>query len=333
MDIYVVDLETTGVDGLPKDFVIEIALMRINLLNQIITQVYHTLIHYDTNQWDEETKNAWIFKQGILSIDDIQNAEKDLDTAVKEVRELLSGKYVAAFNNAFDLEKFLYKEPWNITEESNKTKSAPCLMLTASDYLKPPGRKHKNIIYNLAYVIKRIINETSECIQINKILEERINKFEAHRANYDAFYSACILLELYKRKHYRIIPKVYYSHSMKIYSKKAERREIKAIKKFYPKTEIFNPAKYEKKWKGSSGKEIMKKCLDILSRSDIVIFSAREEHGEYFIGRGVYIEVNFALELKMRVFFLTDKLENNFTVTVFDESDWEMKFAKINLRT
>ena len=331
MDIYVVDLETTGLDGLPKDYVVEIALMRVNLLNQIITQVYHTIIYYDTDKWDEETKNAWIFKQGVLSIDDIQNAEKDLDTAVKEVRELLAGKYIAAFNNAFDLERFLYKEPWNITEESNRTKTAPCLMITASDYLKPPGKKHKNRTYNLAYVIKRLISETSECIQINRSLEERINKFEAHRANYDAFYSACILLELYKRKHYRIIPQIYYAHSMKIYDKKQEKREIKLIKQIYPNADLINPAKYERKWKKLSGKEIMKKCLDLLSKSDVVIFSAVKLDNGYFIGRGVFVEVKFAIELKMKVFFIIDKLEHNFTIDVFDENDWELKFAKINL--
>ena len=220
MDIYVVDIETTGLDGSPKYYVVEIALMRVNILKQIITQVYHTVIHYNTNEWDEETKNAWIFKQGVLSVDDIQNAEKDLNTAIEEVQQILRGKYITAFNNAFDLEKFLYKEPWNINEDSNKTKTAPCLMLSASEFLRPSGRKHKNRIYNLAYSTKKLVSSESDYVKINKGLEERISEFEAHRANYDAFYSACILLELYKHKHYRIIPQIYYAHSMKSYGKK-----------------------------------------------------------------------------------------------------------------
>jgi len=332
MDIYVVDIETTGLDGTPKDHVIEIAVMRVNLLNQIITQVYHTLIHYDTKKWDEETKNAWIFKQGFLSINDIQNAEKDLTTVVKEVQKLLAGKYVTAFNNAFDLERFLYKEPWDITEVTNKTKTAPCLMLSASNYLRPIGRKYKNKIYSLDHTINELINKDTESIRINKGLEERIIGFKAHRANYDAFYAACILLELYRRKHYRITPQVYYAHSMKIYGKKQEKREIKRIKQVYPKAEIINPAKFERKWKELPAKEIMKRCLDILSKSDILIFSALEENEEYYIGRGVYLEVNFALELKMKVFFLKNRLENNFTIEIFNDTDWEFKFAKIRIR-
>lgn len=331
MDIYVVDLETTGLDGLPKDHIVEIALMRVNLLKQIVTQVYHTIIHYDTTEWDEDTRNAWIFKQGGLSIDDIQNAEKDLATVIKEVQQILAGKFIAAFNNAFDLDKFLSKEPWNINEEMNKTKTAPCLMHSAAEYLRPSGRKHKNRIYNLGFSKKNLINNTTECITINKKLEERISEFEAHRANYDAFYAACILLELYRRKRYRIIPQIYYAHSMKIYRKKQEKNELKIIKKLYPKAEIINPTKYEKKWKDASGKEIMKRCLDLLSQSDIVIFSALKYYDNYFVGKGVYVEVKFALELNMKVFFLSDKLEHNFSIDVFDDTDWELRFAKITL--
>jgi DNA polymerase III epsilon subunit-like protein len=332
MDIYVVDIETTGLDGIPKDLVLEIALMRVNLLKQIITQVYHSIIHYDTNKWDEETKNAWIFKQEILSLEEIQNADKDISIVTQEVQEILVGKYIAAFNNAFDLEKFLSKEPWNINEEKNKTKTAPCLMLSASEYLRPSGRKDRHKTYSLADTIKKLVNENTNCIQINKTLEERISKLGFHKATYDAFYSACILLELHRRQHYRILPQIYYAHSMKIYRKKQERREIKTIKSVYRDAKIINPAKYERKWKRFSGQEIMKKCLDLLSKSDIIVFSALEIDGGYYIGRGVYVEVKFALELKMKVFFMTDKLEHNFTINIFDDTDWEIKFAKVNLR-
>ena len=108
---------------------------------------------------------------------------------------------------------------------------------------------------------------------------------------------------------------------------------MRFIKQIYPSVKIINPAKYEKKWKGLPGKEIMKKCLDILSKSDLVIFSAIEDKNEYYIGRGVYVEVNFALELNMKVFFLSNKLEPNFTIDIFDDTDWEYKFAKIKVRT
>ncbi len=332
MDIYVLDIETTGLDGSPKDLVVEISIMRANVLKQKITQVYQSLIHYDTESWDDNLRNSWIFTKGVLSVEEIQNAKKDLPTVIEEVRQILSGKFVAAYNNSFDLDKFLKQDPWNINEKNTKTKVTPCIMLTASEYIRPSGKKNRNRIYNLAYSKKKLLDSTSESIIINKELEEKISELEAHRASYDAFYSACILLELYKRKQYRVIPQIYYAHSMNIYGKKQEKQELKLIKNVFPKADIINPAKYEKKWKKDSGKEIMKKCLDLLSRCDIIVFSAVEHEGGYFVGRGVYIEVKFAEELGKEVYFLRDNLENIFILEMFDENDWVSKFGKVKFR-
>ena len=74
MDIYVIDIETTGLDGWQNDHVVEISIMKANLTKQKIEQVYHNLIHYDTTKWDEKTKNAWIFEKDIIKLDEIQNA-------------------------------------------------------------------------------------------------------------------------------------------------------------------------------------------------------------------------------------------------------------------
>jgi len=332
MDIYVVDIETTGLTGLPKNLVVEIAIMRANVLKQKITQVYHSIIHYDTSTWDDNLLNSWIFRKGTLSVDEIQNAEKDLTTVTEEVRQILAGKFIAAYNNAFDFDKFLRHNPWNITEESNKTKTAPCVMLSASEYLRPSGKKYKNRNYKLAHSRRRLLSKNTESISTNKELEEKIGEFEEHRANYDAFYTACILLELYKRKQYRIIPQIYYAHSMNIYRKKQEKRELKLIKKVFPEADIINPAKYEKKWKDSSGKEIMKKCLDLLSKSDIVVFSALELDNGHFVGRGVFIEVKFAEELGKEVYFLREYLDNIFLLEMYDENDWTSKFGKVKFK-
>ncbi|MCG3258226.1 MAG: hypothetical protein H7644_00615 [Candidatus Heimdallarchaeota archaeon] len=330
MDIYVLDIETTGLEGLPEDLVVEIAIMRANVIKQKITQVYHSLIHYDTSTWDNNLRNSWIFSKKFLSLEEIQNAEKDLATVVEEVQQILFGKFVTAYNNAFDFDKFLKKDPWNISKESTKTKIAPCIMLSASEYLRPFGRKKKR--YKMAHSKKELLNANTECIIINKELVEQISEFKAHRANYDAFYEACILLELYRRKQYRIIPQIYYAHSMEIYGERQEKKELKLIKKAFAKADIINPAKYEKKWKDSSGKEIMKKCLDLLSKSDIVIFSAIEHDNGHFVGRGVYIEVKFAEELGKEVYFLREHLDNIFLLEMYDENNWTAKFGKVKFK-
>ena len=141
MDIYVLDIETTGLDGSPKDLVVEISIMRANVLKQKVIQVYNSVIHYDTSKWDDNLRNSWIFRKGVLTVEEIQNAEKDLPTAIEEVKKILSGKFIAAYNNAFDFDKFLNQEPWNINLESTKTKTAPCIMITSTEYIRPSVKK------------------------------------------------------------------------------------------------------------------------------------------------------------------------------------------------
>lgn len=51
-----------------------------------------------------------------MRIEDTLNAPKDLDTVVKEVSEIVSGKEVTSYNVGFDFGKFLYQEPWNIRD-------------------------------------------------------------------------------------------------------------------------------------------------------------------------------------------------------------------------
>lgn len=329
MDIYVVDLETTGLTGSPEDLVVEIAIMRANVEKQRISQVYHTLIHYDTSSWDDRLRESWIFSEGILSVEEIQKAEKDLSTVIDEVHQILSGKFVAAYNNAFDFDKFLKQEPWNINKENTKTRVAPCIMLTASEYLRPFRRRRK--IYKLEYSIEKILDENTVSIKTNRELLAEIREFTPHRANYDAFYAACILLELYRRKQYRIISQIYYAHSMNIYGRKEEKLELKIIKKAFPKAKIINPAKYEKKWKrkGYDGKKIMKECLYLLSDSDIVVFSAIKYEGKFFVGKGVFIEVKSAEEFRMEIYFIDEKLEKNYTLETYDDTDWALKFGLV----
>lgn len=327
MDIYVIDIETTGLSGWKSDHVVEIAIMKANLTKQRIEQVYHSLIHHDTAQWDEKTKNAWIFKEGIITLEEIQQATKDVKKVVEEVRKILTGKYIAAYNNEFDFNKFLLHEPWDITPRKCKVKIAPCIMLATTDYIKIPTKYQKRKLVNLSEAREHLLTEGTIIIINNIKLEAIVREYGMHRANCDAFYSACVLLELYRRKKYRVYPRIYYAHSMQIYRSKQEKKETKIIKKIFPKAEIINPAKYEKKWKKFSGKEVMAKCLDLISKSDIVIFSAIEQDNKDFVGRGVYVEVKFAQEIEKDIYFLKEVLESDFSIDIYNDDDWALKFS------
>ena len=329
MDIYVIDIETTGLDGWQKDHIVEISIMKANLSKQKIEQVYHSLVHYDVAKWNEDTRKAWIFEKGIIKLDEIQSAKKDVKTVSDEVRKILTGKFVAAYNNEFDFNKFLHHNPWNINQEACKTKTAPCIMLTTTDYIQIPSKYSKRKLVSLSEARKHLLNEDTTSMINNKELESTVMEYGMHRANYDAFYSAGVLLELYRRKKYRVYPIIYYAHSMQIYKSKQEKKEIKTIKKIFPKAEIVNPAKYEKKWKKLSGKEVMAKCLDLISNSDIVIFSAVEQDNKYFVGRGVYVEVKFAQEIKKDIYYLKEILESDFSIEIYDDDDWGLRFSTV----
>ncbi len=329
MDIYVIDIETTGLDGWQKDHVVEISIMKANLTKQKIEQVYHSLVHYNTTKWDEKTQSAWIFEKGIIKLEEIQKAKKDVKEVSNEVRKILTGKFISAYNNNFDFDKFLQHEPWNVNPEKCKVKIAPCIMLSTTDYIKIPTKYKKRKLVNLSEARKYLLNEDTTSIINNKELEMIVREYGVHRANCDAFYSACVLLELYRRKKYRVYPRIYYAHSMQIYSSKREKKETKIIKKIFPKAEIINPAKYEKKWKKLSGKEVMAKCLDLISKSEIVIFSAIEQDNKDFVGRGVYVEVKFAQEIEKDIYFLKETLESDFSIEIYNDDDWTLKFSII----
>lgn len=327
MDIYVIDIETTGLDGWQKDHVVEISIMKANLSSQKIEQVYHSLVHYDTTKWDEKTKNAWIFNKSIIMLEEIQNAKKDVNEVSNEVRKILTGKFISAYNNDFDFDKFLFHEPWNINPGTCKIKTAPCIMLATTDYIKIPSKYQKRKLVSLSEAKKHLLNEDTVSIENNKELEMIVRGYGVHRANCDAFYSASVLLELYRRKKYRIYPKIYYAHSMLIYKTKQEKRELKRIKSIFSKADIINPAKHERKWKNLTGKEIMAKCLDLISNSDMVIFSAIEQDNKNFVGRGVYVEIKFAQEIKKGIYFLKDTLESDYWLDIYNDDDWTLQFS------
>ena len=117
MEIFVVDLETTGLKGYPDDYVVEIAVMKVDLQKNRIELIHQSLIHYDVESWDEGLRNSWIFQNTDITLQKIQDSEKDIETVVLEVRRILQNRYVTSFNIKFDFEKFLKHELWNINEE------------------------------------------------------------------------------------------------------------------------------------------------------------------------------------------------------------------------
>ncbi|WP_400205653.1 3'-5' exonuclease [Methanomethylophilus alvi] len=119
--VLIIDTETTGLSGYPKDRVLEIGMAELE--EGSVKPVYSEIIRYsDIVEFDRKYVNLdgsegiWIYRNSDLRIEDTLDASKDLETVAAEVREIVSGREVTSYNVSFDFGKFLYHEPWNLKE-------------------------------------------------------------------------------------------------------------------------------------------------------------------------------------------------------------------------
>ena len=87
------------------------------------------------------------------------------------------------------------------------------------------------------------------------------------------------------------------------YNTKEEKQEIELIEKKFPNFLIINPNGWI--YQDNSEQAIMNQCYHFVKMSDILVFSSLNT----IIGRGVYEEVQLALEENKDVYYL---LDNNF---------------------
>ena len=120
-------------------------------------------------------------------------------------------------------------------------------------------------------------------------------------------------------------PTIYYAHHQWKYGTKIEEYELELIKKQFPHALIFNPAT-ELNVDGRTEEDIMNECLEIVDKSDIVIFSAMDG----MIGIGVYNEVMAAKEAGKLVLCLTqNKLHTAFSIYDTPEYCSDRLYARV----
>ena len=113
-EIYVLDTETTGLKGAHTDLVLDVGICKVRLSEGIVEDCYEAVLGYDVDDWDDYLRNAWIFSNSDLTLDDVAFSRKSAAQVMDEVRRILKGKAVATYNMEYDLGKFLYQEPWNM---------------------------------------------------------------------------------------------------------------------------------------------------------------------------------------------------------------------------
>lgn len=118
--VLIIDTETTGLEGYPKDRVLEIGIAELTEdgdVREVYSEQirYSDIVEFDKNYENRDgSKGIWIYRNSDLRIEDTLNASKDAETVASEVREIVSGREVTSYNVGFDFGKFLYHEPWNL---------------------------------------------------------------------------------------------------------------------------------------------------------------------------------------------------------------------------
>lgn len=127
--IYIVDLETTGLDGYPTDHVVEVGVARFDQISGKVTPVYNAIIRIpEIRKIHEEkinpdgSRGCWVFNHTSLTLDKVENSKTAQCDVVHELRGLLDGQFVTSYNMPFDFGSFLDFPPWNLYNIAYPTK-------------------------------------------------------------------------------------------------------------------------------------------------------------------------------------------------------------------
>ena len=187
-EVYVVDTETTGLTGAPKDKVVDIAVCRVFLGEDRVDKIYSSVVGHDTKRWNDELRRSWIFENTDLTLDMVDRAPREADV-VHDISKILSGKNTTSFNFSFDFDKFLFREPWGLL---HRIVPFRCIMLASKDVCRLPGLYDDYKYPRLDEAYKMIVNGDPA----------KIGDMKAHRAMSDAVVASHILLELHRAGRY-----------------------------------------------------------------------------------------------------------------------------------
>ena len=177
--IYIIDTETTGLSGAPRDHVVDIGVAALNLSTGHISEEYSAIVGYDISTWDEEHKNAWIFKNTDLRLDDLASATPQ-PVVRYHIAQILNNARVTSYNTEFDFGRFLNQEPWSMTIQE-----CPDIMITAAEVVR--DRSHPGGRY------PRLIHSYNALCPDDPV---KINGNQHHRALSDAVVAAHVLRRL-----------------------------------------------------------------------------------------------------------------------------------------
>jgi len=190
-EIYVIDTETTGLDGGPRDLVVDVGICSVDLRRGIVKDVYSSIVGYDITDWADHRKKAWIFENTDLTLDRVAAAPPLLKVK-NDIIGLLRGRTVTSYNVPFDMDRFLYKEPWSLKGSFNVCTD---IMKAATDVCKIPSE-----LYGVSYKFPKLDFAYKTIAPGDPA---GVGDKQIHRALSDARMASFILVEMYKKGQYR----------------------------------------------------------------------------------------------------------------------------------
>ena len=185
-EIYVLDTETTGLEGAPKDLVVDVGICRVSLRRGKVEDAYSSVLGYDVDGWDDYHRKAWIFENTDMTLGMVEEAPPALHV-IDEVRRILRRKPVTSYNTEYDFGKFLYEEPWDMrgwfVECYDIMKAATEVCKIPSEYY---GRSYR--YPKLDYAYSKIVDGDPA----------GIHGHQDHRALSDARMASYVMIELQK---------------------------------------------------------------------------------------------------------------------------------------
>jgi DNA polymerase-3 subunit epsilon len=190
-EIFVIDTETTGLDGGPRDLVVDIGICSVDISKGTVKDVYSSIVGYDVTDWGDHRAKAWIFGNSDLTLDKVA-AAKPLFKVKEEIVTLLRGKAVTAYNVPFDMEKFLFREPWNLRGVFNVCTD---IMKAATDVCKLPSD-----LYGVRYKFPKLDHAYRAIVSGDPA---GVGNIQDHRALPDARMASFIMVEMCRNGNYR----------------------------------------------------------------------------------------------------------------------------------
>ena len=121
---------------------------------------------------------------------------------------------------------------------------------------------------------------------------------------------------------------IYYAHHQWKYKTKVEEYELGVIERYFPNAVIFNPST-DLKCDSRSEENIMRECINTVSKSDIVVFSSMDGS----IGKGVFREIINATAIgKLTLYIYQNKLITNWQIRENPVVDNDRVYAFIDVK-